>query len=202
MKKILTLVIIGVLLSIAAFAGIIMFQDGKTMVYHQGSEVNTNGKAVSRVLYDGVLVTAPKGQKLTIKGQEDETGKKVVVSGSNFQNVEVAGKNVSSRGNTVIVVSPETLEVTSVKGNTTIQENGVVVNSIGKVDAKQEDKVEKEAKKSVSKQNNYAVSSSKTFANKSVDFPEISDYVNEVAVQQGIQDIERSDMSQSTTTGA
>lgn len=200
MKKTLIFAVMGMFLSVSAFAGVVVFQDGKTMVYHQGSEVNVDGKTTSRVLYDGILITVPKGQKVKIKGQDSEMGKNIVVSGSNLKGVEIAGKNVSSKGQATVSVSLNTLEVKTVKGNTMIEENGVVINSIGQGNTNQANKVQKTEKMTNNKQTAYVVNTSSS-VNESAIFPEISDYVNEVAAQQSTQDVERPTLSQYSTSG-
>ncbi len=194
MKQLMMFAVFG-LISLAAFSQVVVLQDGKTITYRQGTGVTVFGKTVSRVLYDGVLITVPKGQKVRIGVQENEMGKKILISGTNLKDVEIAGKSVSSKGRTIISVSPETLQLVTIKGETTVNNNGIVANRINRTNTDKENKTNKSVKTN-NKQLTPAVS------NEVIDFPEISDYVNEVVVQQAVQDVERSDMSQSSVEGA
>ena len=194
MKKLMIFAIAGVVLSAIAFANIVILQDGKITNYDKSSEVTVNGKTTSRVLYDGILITVPKNQKVQISKKDG----KIAVSGNNLKDVEIAGKQVSSKGEAIVVVSPETMEVSVVEGDTTIENNEVIFDS-----AKNPGDVTKVVtKKTVSVAKPQPQMVAKVQVTEPVVFPEISEYVNEIAVQQAVQDIERTDMSQSTTTGA
>ena len=184
-----------------AFSQVIVLQDGKTTTYHKGTGVTILGKTVSRVLYDGVLITVPKGQKLRVGVQENESGRRILVSGTNLKDVEIAGKSISSKGRTIVSVSPDTLKVVTIKGETTINDNGIVANRINKINTDRANRANKTVK-TTNKQFAAKVPATNETVNETVDFPETSDYVNEVATQQAVQDIERADLSQSSVEGA
>lgn len=198
MKNTLMFVVLVVFLAITASSQVVVLQDGKTTSYQRGSEVTISGKTTARVLYDGVLITIPKGQKVQVKRK----GNKVFISGNNLKDIEIVGRSLSSKGPAIVSVSLDTMKIVDVKGDVFVDENGLVMSRISK-----NNKVSKTNKTSVKSKtskmsNQQKADSSISNANDEEAFPEVSDYVNELATEQAAQDIERPDMSQSTTTGA
>ena len=201
MKKLVVFAVVGLLLSTAAFANVVVFQDGKVTTYKSGSEVAINAKTAARVLYDGVLITIPKGQKVQISREDG----KIKLFGVNMKGVEIAGKQVSSKGQATVSISPETGEVASTSGSTTIISNDVILTNKNNAQETNEQVVSQTKTQTVTQpqaQTRPAVTPAKTQTVEPVVFPTVSEYVNEVATQQSSQDVERPDMSQSSTTGA
>lgn len=208
MKRLAVFAVMGLILSTAVFANnVVVFQDGQATVHKPGTEIAINAKTTTRVLYNGVLITVPKGQKVQIS-KSQKTGK-IEIFGINMRGVEVAGKQVSSKGQAKVSVSPDTREVVGISGNTTIVSNEVIF--INKNKTQNNNKVVNN--QTVTQTNIQTVSetpkkategsvSAKTQTFEPVVFPSVSEYVNEVAAQQATQDVERPDMSQSSTTGA
>ena len=127
MKKLALSAVIGLLLSTTAFANVVVFQDGKVTTYKPGTEIAINAKTTARVLYDGVLITIPQGQKVQISKEEG----KIKLFGVNMKGVEIAGKQISSKGQATVSVTPSTGEVASVKGATTIVSNDLISTNKG-----------------------------------------------------------------------
>ena len=196
MKKLALFAVVGLFLSVTAFANIVVLQDGRMTSYEPGSNVVIKGKTTSRVLYDGVLITIPRGQKVQISKKDGQ----ILVFGVNLRGVEIAGKQVSSEGQAMFAVSPETMQVSSIRGNTTIVSNEVIFD--GSKNTGNINKVVNKPGTVVVKSGPVSQAPVQTQVSEPVVFPEVSEYVNEVVTEQASQDVERPDMSQSTTTGA
>ncbi len=186
MKRLVTFGIIGLLLIAAvAFARVVVLQEGKVMTFADNSKVVVSGKNPSRVLYDGVLVTVAPNQKVEIRKEEikkdGEIKKQIVISGTDLKDVKVKGKSISSKGETEITVPlDDEVKIDVVKGE--VYKDGVLVNK----DLVKEETIKPAAtKQSVEKQ-----AIVKPVISETVDFPEVSDYVNELAVEQAVQDVE------------
>lgn len=130
MKKIILFTVASLFLCVACFSQVVLLQDGKTVTYEPGAELVVTSKTISRVLYDGILITIPKGHKLQIKKKDG----KIFVSGTNLRDIEIAGKSFSSKGHAIISVSPDDMKVTKVKGDITINKNGSSTRRIHKDD--------------------------------------------------------------------
>ena len=180
MKKLVIFTVIGLLLSTTAFAEIMVLQDGKMMSFKEGSQVIVSSKTPARVLYNGVLITVPAGQKVQVFQKDG----KIVLSGTNMKGVEVSGHSISSNGTATIAISPETMEVISVTGDVNIIKDEVVLAHKGKIKANNKQQVAAKPAAAVAEP---------------ISFPEVSDYVNEIAAQQSAQDV--TDMSQSSPSG-
>ena len=135
MKKIILFTIVSLFLCVECFTQVVLLQDGKTVTYEPGAELVVTGKTISRVLYDGILITIPKGHKIQIKKKDG----KILVSGTNLRDVEIAGKSFSSKGHAIISVSPDDMKVTKVTGDITINKNGSSTRHIYK-DNKEDDR--------------------------------------------------------------
>lgn len=205
MKKLAVFAVMGLVFATTAFANVVVFQDGQATVHKPGTGITINAKTSTRVLYEGILITIPKGQKVQIS--KAQKGGKIEIFGVNMKGIEVAGKQISSNGQAKVSVSPETREVASISGNTTIVSNDVIfsgknnVQKVNKVTPKQEaPKVKTQVETKT--QTSTTSTPTKTQTVEPVVFPTVSEYVNEIAAQQSTQDVERPDMSQSSTTGA
>lgn len=192
MKKIVIFAVLGLFLCGTAFARVVVLQDGKTTILADNSEFTVAGKDHSRVLYDGVLITVPPHKKVKI-GKKDG---KIMISGTNLKGVEISGKSISSKGNTIIYVSPDTMKITTVQGDTSIIDNGVVNNHLQK-NSKTKNSNKDEINRTDNK-NSSVESKTSAPAAENIVFPEASEYVNEVAAQQTAQDVENTDLSQSS----
>ena len=201
MKKLAVFAVIGLLLSTTAFANIVVFQDGKATTYKPGSTIAVNAKTTTRVLYDGVLITIPKGQKVQISREREENGKeKVKLFGVNMKGVEVAGKQISSKGQATVSISPETGEVAETNGNATIVKNDVILTDNKSNTQKVNKPVVPQTKtQTAPKAQTQQAAPAKTQTVEPVVFPTVSEYVNEVTAQQSTQDVEC--MSPSSPTG-
>ena len=200
MKKLAVSAVIALFLSTAAFANIVVFQDGKITTYKPGSEVAINAKTTARVLYDGILITVPKGQKVQIS---KENGK-IKLFGINMKGVEIAGKHVSSKGQATVSISPETGEVASIKGSTTITSNEVILTNKEEVQEGNKpvsNQIKTQTVIKTETQTKQAVTPTPTQSIEPVVFPTVSEYVNEVATQQSTQDVERPSSSQYAPSG-
>ena len=191
MKKLILLAVMGLFISATAFAEAVVLQDGKTTSYSQGSSIMVNGKTTTRVLYDGILITVPQGQKVQISKAKDGS---ILVQGKNIEGVEVAGEVLSAKGQVTFSVSPKTQKITN-------------ITSVGVENKVQTDANKKQAKKqnksTVKKDNSKTANTSKPAVTAApvVDFPTASEYVNEVVSQQTAQDVERTETSPSSVTG-
>ena len=181
MKKIVMFTAMGLLLSTTIFAEVMVLQDGKTMFFKEDSQIIVSGQTATNIRYNDVSITVPGNQKVQIQ----KRGNKIWISGTNMKDVEIVGNKISSNGHAIIVISLDTMEVTNVRGDISIINNGVSLNHKNTKNIKNNRKV-----------------STKTETNKvsePVSFPEISEYVNEISAQQAVQDI--TDMSQSSPSG-
>lgn len=195
MKKLAVLAVMGLLISTAAFAEVVVFQDGKTVTYEQGTPVMTSGATSVRVLYDGVEIYVPKGQKVLISKAKDG---KVLVTGTDLTGIEVGKERFSSKGLAVFSVSPTTMKVDEVKGDISVVNITEEENKAQKAQKVQKDtaktaKAAETTKTAVAKANNVPA--------QTVEFPTVSEYVNEVVTQQSAQDTEETCLSQSSPTG-
>ena len=184
MRKLALFAVMGLLLSTAAIAEVMVLQDGKIMSFREGSQVIVSSKTPARVLYNGVLIIVPAGQKVQVSKKDG----KIWVSGTNMKGVEVSGQSISSNGQAIIAVSPDTMEISSVKGDVSIVKNEVILTHKSKIGTKNK-------QQTAAKPTQTTVAAATEIAS----FPEISDYVNEVNAQQSAQDV--TDMSQSSPSG-
>ena len=200
MKKLAVLAVMGLFISTAAFAEVAVLQDGKTITYEQGTPIMTSGTSPVRVLYDGVQIYVPQGQKVLISKAKDG---KILITGTDLKGVEVGKERISTNGLAVFSVSPSTMKVDEIKGDIS------VVNLVEEEQKNQKEskKAQKEAEKAQKKEATKAKSAAKASSTKTntsmqtVEFPAVSDYVNEVAAQQASQNVERPDLSQSSPNG-
>lgn len=179
MRKLALFAVMGLLLSTAAIAEVMVLQDGKIMSFREGSQVIVSSKTPARVLYNGVLIIVPAGQKVQVFKKDD----KIWISGTDLKGVDVAGQSISSNGPAIVKVSPDTMEV-NVEGDISVVKNEVIL-----------------ARKAKTKTNDKQTTTAKPVAPsaKVTSFPEISNYVNEVSAQQTVQDTAY--MSQSSPSG-
>ena len=179
MRKLALFAVMGLLLSTAAIAEVMVLQDGKIMSFREGSQVIVSSKTPARVLYNGVLIIVPAGQKVQVSKKDD----KIWISGTDMKKIEAAGKTISSKGYAIIAISPDTLEVLSIKGDVSIVKDEVILPH--------------KANTKVNKKQEAAPKKTSAPVAETVSFPEISDYVNEVTTQQSAQDV----LSQSSPSG-
>lgn len=204
MKKIAVLAVMGLLVSTAAFAEVAVLQDGKTITYEQGTPVMTSGSTPVRVLYDGVEIYVPQGQKVLISKAKDG---KILVTGTDLKGVEVGKERVSSKGLAVFSVSPSTMKVDEIKGDIAvvniIEEEQRAQKEAKKAqkEAQKAQKSTKTAKATTTKANTAKVATTKAnnVPAQTVEFPTVSEYVNEVVTQQTAQNVEC--LSQSSPSG-
>lgn len=185
MKKLVIFAVVGLLLSTIAFARIIVLQDGQTKSYSDSRDsIVIDGKTPASVLFDGVLIKVPANKrKVTIKRGEGKEGE-INISGRNLKDIDIAGKKISSNGQATITFSPKTREISVVNGELANNDNAAPKNAAQKT-------VKQAATKSTVKS-----TPATQVVVETVEFPEVSDYVNEVTAQQSVQDVE--DMSQSS----
>lgn len=170
MKQLVISTVIGLLLSTTVFAQITVLQDGKKMFFKEDAQIIVSGKTPATVLFNGVIINVPAGQKVQIQKKDGN----IWISGTNMKEVEAAGKKISSNGHAIVAISPDTKKVTSVRGDINIARDEVVL-----------------ARDNSRLNNKRAVN--ETISNESISFPEVSEYVNEVVSQQSVQDV--TDMS-------
>ena len=192
MKKLVVFAVLGLFVSVTAFARVVVLQDGKMMTFADNSEISVSGKHASRVLYDGDLITVPANQKVKVEKKEG----KIIVTGTNLKGIEIAGKSISSNGQAAIAVAPETMEISTISGDIAIVSNEVIFKGDSKMqNTVKVNKTTNTNNQQVAKTENAKVS---VPATETVVFPEVSEYVNEVAAQQSAQDvIDTSDLSKS-----
>lgn len=199
MKKTALLAVLVLFFAISSSAQIVVLQDGKTITYEPKAELSIAGKTTSRVLYEGVLITIPRGQKVHIKKRDG----KILISGTNLRNVEIAGKNISSNGHVIISVSPDNMKVTTLKGDSTITRNGFLTNRVNKTENKNKKNIKPNSSKFENKGKKYLRQYSYYEEDEEQEeeenLLEISDYINEVSAQQSAQDVmDSADLSQSS----
>ena len=197
MKKLAVLAVMGLLVSTAAFAEVTVLQDGKTVTYEQGTPVMTSGATPVRVLYDGVEIYVPQGQKVLISKAKDG---KILVTGTDLKGVEVGKERVSSKGLAVFSVSPSTMKVDEIKGDIAVVNVAEEENKAQKVQKVQKD-IQKTTKAAKTTATKTAVAKANNVPAQTVEFPTVSEYVNEVVTQQTAQDTEETCLSQSSPTG-
>jgi len=206
MKKLLMFAVIGLFISTTAFAEIIVLQNGKTTTYRESKEgegykaIPVEKNTYARVLYDDVLISIPpQSNKMQIKRENQN----IRISGANLRDVDVAGEKVSSNGHVILEVTPKTatseMEIRLIKGDASVVKDGktVALSPTKKTAPKKESKkktAEKPAK--TAEKPATAKPAAQTATAEAETFPEISEYVNEVAAQQTSQDVERPDLSQ------
>ena len=120
MKKLVMFAVMGLVLSATAFAEVMVLQDGKTMSFKDNSQIVVSGKTASRILYNGVLLIIPANIRVSVQRRDG----KVLISGNDMKDVEVVGKEISSKGYGVVSVDPITKEVVVVEGNVKIKNAG------------------------------------------------------------------------------
>ena len=183
MKKLAVFAVLGLFLSTAAFAEAIVLQNGKVTSYAQENIISLSGETSANVSYNGVKIIAPKGKKIQISKSRDG---KILVNGTDLEGVELSnGKQfvrLTSQNKNISIV-PSTLTVSDVEGNEPSE--AAVVQTRQVKPSKNVNKQEGKAAKSTSAR----PAQTAQVAQQTVDFPEVSDFVNEVAVQQTAQDV-------------
>lgn len=120
MKKLVMFAVMGLVLSASAFAEVMVLQDGKTMSFKDNSQIVVSGKTASRILYNGVLLIIPANITVSVQRRD----KKVIISGNDMQDVEVFGKEISSKGYGAVSVDPVTKEIVVLEGDVKIRKAG------------------------------------------------------------------------------
>ena len=196
MKKLAVISIILLLLfAVVAFASVMVLHKGKVKALPDNSKVVVSGENPSRVLYDGVLVTVPPNQEVEIrkenvKKEDGEIEKRLVISGTDLKDVKVKGQNISSKGETEVSVPLDDNEkIDVIKGE--VYKDGVLVDEVL---VKEEPIKPAVVNQAVEKQAIKKQTVVKPVVTKTVEFPEISDYVDELVYEQAVQDV--GDMSQ------
>ncbi len=120
MKKVMTFVVMGLFLSASALAEVMVLQEGKTMSFKDKSHIVVSGKTATKILYNGVPLIIPANLEVSVQHKD----RKVLITGTDLKNVEVADKEISSKGHTVISVDPKTKEITVLEGDVKIKNVG------------------------------------------------------------------------------
>ncbi len=190
MKKFRVIGVIGLLLLFTvAFARVVVLQDGKTMSFADNSQIVVSGKTPARVLYDGVLVTVSPNQKVKIRKEEmkKEDGdieRRIIISGTDLKDIKVHGKTITSQGATEVALSIDNTKIDVIKGK--VYTDGILLKEVPAQ--------EKSIKSAVTKQSAENQPVVKPIISETIEFPDVSDYVDELAFEQSVQDVE--DMSQ------
>ena len=187
MKK-FALLAVAVLFSVAAYALVKVSQNGNITTYEKDVNVTVSGKSAADVLYNGVLVSVPKGQKVVISKNKEG---KVLVSGDTLKEVKVAGQTVNINEPATLVVDPDSKDITTV----TVAEQLAAQQAQAQADAQEAAKAAKEQAKAAKEQAQAAAKAAAASANQNViveeiSFPEASNYVNEIVSEQAIENVE------------
>lgn len=174
MKKIMMFVA-AVMLSVAAFAQVKVSQGGIVTTYEKGATINIDSKDVTEVMYGNVSISIPKGKRVIIS--QNKAGN-IVISGYDLVGVKIMGKEVKADDASVYVVNPTT--------------KTIVKAPIAQASANnQQNTANKNNQQSSNNQKNTQNNNANNQENAVEDnFQDINDYVNEVASQQAIEDLE------------
>ena len=174
MKK-LALFAVAMFVCAAAFAQVKVSQNGTVTTYEKGATINVDGTNPTEVVYGGVSISIPKGKRVVIS--QNKAGN-IVISGFNLAGIKVMGQEVRADDYSIYVVNPETktivrtpLAQTAATTAATAQQNANNRNNANNAAAKKQE-------------------AAKQTINIEVAFPEVDDFINEIASQQAIENVE------------
>ncbi len=117
MKKVIIFAA-AMILSVAAFAQVRVFQGGTVTTYQKGATINIDSNEITEVTYGKISISIPKGKKVVIS--QNKAGN-IIISGYNLAGVKIMGKEVTADDAAVYVVNPtnKTITKTAITTNTT-----------------------------------------------------------------------------------
>lgn len=158
MKKVAILAVIA-MLSMSAFAQVKISQGGIVTSFETDASITLSGKNSAEVLYDNILISIPKGQRVVIS---KNTQGKIFISGTDIDGIKTLGKTLSAKGFAIFVLNPKD-------------------QSVERISAEQMAKMLAQDSKKEQKDNEEEGNS----------FPNEQEYINTVAANQTISDVER-----------
>ncbi len=175
MKKVIMFAA-AIMFSAAAFAQVTVSQGGKVTTYEKGATITIDSKDVTEVKYGKISISIPKGKRVVVS--QNKAGN-IVISGYDLLGVKIMGKEVQADDAAVYVVNPTTQTVTRtaiVANNVTSQNNQQNTNRNNQQNKGTQNIVNNQS----AQQENAAQEA----------FPEVNDYVNEIASQQAVENVE------------
>lgn len=161
----------AVLFSVTAFAQVRVSQGGTVTTYEKGVTINIDSNEVTEVTYGKVSISIPRGKKVVIS--QNKAGN-IIISGYDLAGVRIMGKEVKADDVAVYVVNPtnKTIVKTAIATSNNQQNTG-------------KNKQQNRGSKNVTKQQNVQQINVVEDA-----FAEEAEYVNNIASQQAIDNIE------------
>ena len=164
----------------AVVAPITVTKKGEVTSYSKGTVISVDGETDTVVNYNGVKVSVPQGQQVSVREGSNGT---VIVSGTDMNGVKINDQEINSFGSTVLVYSPDNQQIQATRGTAQITSNGKTIT----VGAQQQAVAQKTE---TAKQ-----TASKTTAVETVEAPAFvsADIVTNVAEEQTAQDVEETE---------
>lgn len=161
----------AVLFSVTAFAQVRVSQGGTVTTYEKGVTINIDSNEVTEVTYGKVSISIPRGKKVVIS--QNKAGN-IIISGYDLAGVRIMGKEVKADDAAVYVVNPtnKTIVKTAIATSNNQQNTG-------------KNNQQNRGSKNVTKQQNVQQINVVEDA-----FAEEAEYVNNIASQQAIDNIE------------
>lgn len=171
MKK-LALFAVAMFVCAAAFAQVKVSQNGTVTTYEKGATINIDSTDPTEVIYGGVSISIPKGKRVVVS--QNKAGN-IVISGYNLAGIKVMGQEVKADDSSVYVINPETKTIVRTPlaqaAVATAQQNTNNRNNANNTGAQKQ-------------------AAAKQTINIEVAFPEVDDFINEIASQQAIENVE------------
>lgn len=171
MKKVIMFVI-AAMFSVAAFAQVTVIQGKTVTTYEKGATITVDSQEVTEVKYGNVSISIPKGKKVVVR--QNKAGN-IIVSGYDLAGVKIMDKEVKADDTAVYVVNPATRTVTK---------TAIATSQNNQQNANRNNQQNKGAQKATNNQS----AQQGNVAQET--FPEVNDYVNEMASQQAVENIE------------
>ena len=167
----------AVMFSVAAFAQVTVSQGGKVTTYEKGATITIDSKDVTEVKYGKVSISIPKGKRVVVS--QNKAGN-IVISGYDLVGVKIMGKEVQADDAAVYVVNPTTQSVTK----TAIATNNANAVKNNQQNTNRNNQQNKPAQNTVNNQSAQQENAAQE------NFPEVNDYVNDIASQQAVENVE------------
>ena len=176
MKKVIMFAV-AMFVCAAAFAQVRVSQGGIVTTYEKGATINIDSKDVAEVMYGNVSISIPKGKKVSIT--QNRAGN-IIISGLNLSGVKIMGQEVKADDAAIYVVDPATKTIirAPINNMAVAQQNAATNNQQNTQQNRNTQSTKQE-----SENNDEGVNVEETF-------PEVEQYVNEIASQQAVENVE------------
>lgn len=175
MKK-LALFAVAMMVCATAFAQVRVTQNGTVTNYAKGATITIPSADSAEVYYDGVLITVPKGKKVVISQNRDG---KVIVSGYSLDGLKIMGQEVKANNASVYVINPIT--------KTVVKEPASQYPTLNNQQSSSATNNTQTTNPQSTQSGNQSSQGNDSFETV---FPEVDQYVNEIASQQAVENVE------------